>query len=113
MYFEQVACGGICLDWVRVDVSADNVNWVTAFNWGDGNPDDNTSIASYSGSNETDNAPIPAADLYCSNGFCSGIEIDIDALGAVPPSGYRYIRIWSPLNPDNDGSEVDALLIFP
>jgi hypothetical protein len=113
VYFEQAACGGICLDWVRVDVSADNVNWVTAFNWGDGIPDNNTNVASYSAGGEDDNEPIPASALYCDSGYCTGVEIDVDALGAVPPGGYRYIRIWSPLNPNNDGSEVDALLVFP
>ena len=111
MYFENTGCGGICLDWVRVDVSNDGANWVTVFNWGDGKPDNNTNIASYSGGNELDNAPIPAAALYCSNGYCTGIEIDVDALGPVPVGGYRYIRIWSPLNPGNDGSEVDSIEI--
>lgn len=113
VFFEQVACGGICLDWVRVEVSADAVNWVTVLDWGDGNPDDNTNIASYSADGEDDNEAIPSASLYCDSGYCSGIAIDVDALGSVPLDGYRYIRIWSPLNPNNDGSEVDALLIFP
>jgi hypothetical protein len=113
VYFEQAACGGICLDWVRVDVSADNGNWVTIFNWGDGIPDNNTNIASYSAGGEDDNEPIPASALYCDSGHCTGIEIDVDSLGAVPSGGYRYIRIWSPRNPNNDGSEVDALLVFP
>ena len=114
VYFEQAACGGICLDWVRIDVSADNANWITVFNWGDNLPDANTNIAGYTGNNEIDNAPIPASALYCNNGFCTGIEIDVKPFGPVPPGGYRYIRIWSPLNwPDNDGAEVDSLLIFP
>ncbi len=110
VYFEHIGCGGICLDWVEVDVSADGTNWVMAFNWGDGNPDNNTNIASYTGGSEVDNAPIPASALYCDSGYCTGIEIDVDALGSVPPGGYRYIRIWSPINwPDNDGSEVDSI----
>ncbi len=114
VYFEHIGCGGICLDWVEVDVSRDGSTWVMAFNWGDGNPDNNTNIASYTGGGEVDNAPIPASALYCDSGYCTGIEIDVNALGPVPPGGYRYIRIWSPINwPHNDGSEVDSLLIFP
>ena len=113
VYFENTGCGGICLDWVRVDVSNDGTNWITVFNWGDGNPDINTNIASYTGGSEVDNAAIPSTALYCANSYCTGIEIDVDAMGPVPSGGYRYIRIWSPLNPGNDGSEVDSLLIFP
>ncbi len=117
VYFEQASfeppCTGICLDWVRIDVSADNVNWITVFNWGDGQPDDNTNIAAYSGGSEDDNLPIPDTDLLCDNGYCSGIAIDVDTKGPVPLDGYRYIRFWSPLNPNGDGSEVDAVLVFP
>ncbi len=38
----------------------------------------------------------------------------VDALGPVPSGGYRYLRIWSPINwPNNDGAEVDSIEIVP
>lgn len=111
----SAACGGICLDWVQVDLcDAACSSWVTVFNWGDGIPDANTNVASFGADGEDDNEAIPGAALQCNNGFCTGITIDVDALGPVPPSGYRYIRIWSPINwPNNDGAEVDAIEIVP
>ena len=112
----SAACGGICLDWVRIDVcEASCSNWITVFNWGDDIPDNNTNVASFTAGGETDNKPIPSAALHCNNGYCTGITIDVDAPGfpPVPPSGYRYIRIWSPINwPDNDGAEVDSIEIL-
>jgi hypothetical protein len=87
---------------------------LTVFNWGDGLPDNNTNVASFAAGGELDNQDIPAAALHCANGYCTGITIDVDAFGTVPPSGYRYIRIWSPYNwPANDGSEVDSIEIVP
>lgn len=117
VYYElaSAACGGICLDWVQVDVcDAACSSWVTVFNWGDGASDANTNVASFGADGEDDNEAIPGAALQCNNGYCTGITIDVDALGPVPPSGYRYIRVWSPINwPDNDGAEVDAIEIVP
>jgi len=111
VYYEQPACSGICLDWVQVDIcDASCSSWVTVFNWGDGNPDNNTNVASFAAGGEDDNEDIPAAALL--NG--SGITIDVDAFGPVPGGGYRYIRIWSPYNwPNNDGAEVDSIDIVP
>jgi hypothetical protein len=59
-----------------------------------------------------DNEDIPAGALL----NVSGVTIDVDAPGfpSVPPGGYRYIRIWSPINwPNNDGSEIDSIFIEP
>jgi hypothetical protein len=108
---DSAACGGICLDWVQIDVCGDPcTSWVTVFNWGDGLPDGNTNVAAYAAGGEVDNEAIPAGDLHNN----SGITIDVDAIGPVPPGSYRYIRIWSPINwPDNDGAEVDAIEIVP
>jgi hypothetical protein len=107
----SAACGGICLDWVQIDVCDDPcTSWVTVFNWGNDIPDNNTNVASFAAGGETDNEPIPAAALHNN----SGITIDVDAIGPVPPGGYRYLRIWSPYNwPDNDGAEIDAIEIVP
>lgn len=113
VYYEQAACGGICLDWVQVQVCPDascTSGVVTVFNWGDDLPDNNTNVASYASGGEIDNEAIPAIDLY--NG--SGVTIDVDAITAIPPSGYRYIRILSPYNwPNNDGAEIDSIYIEP
>jgi hypothetical protein len=115
--YEQAsgACGDICLDWVQIDVcDASCSSWVTVFNWGDGVPDSNTNVAGFGADGEDDNEPIPAGSLRCANGYCTGIEIDVDAFGPVPPGGYRYIRIWSPINwPNNDGAEVDSIEVVP
>jgi hypothetical protein len=111
--YEQysAACGGVCLDWVQIDVCGDPcTSWVTVFNWGDGIPDTNTNVASFAAGGEDDNEAIPAAALRNN----TGITIDVDAFGPVPPGGYRYIRFWSPVNwPNNDGAEVDAIEIVP
>jgi hypothetical protein len=113
--YEQASadCSGICLDWVQIDVcESQPCTWVTVFNWGDGSPDANTNVASYGADGEDDNEAIPATALHCDSGYCTGIEIDVDAFGPVPPGGYRYVRIWSPINwPNNDGAEVDAIQI--
>jgi hypothetical protein len=109
--YEQAACSGICLDWVQIDVCGDPcTSWVTVFNWGDDIPDTNTNVAAFSAGGELDNEDIPAAALL--NG--SGVTIDVDPLGPVPSGGYRYIRIWSPINwPNNDGAEVDSIDVVP
>jgi hypothetical protein len=73
-------------------------------------PDDNTNVAIFAAGGEIDNEDIPAGMLYNN----TGISIDVDTFGPVPPGGYRYIRIWSPINwPNNDGAEVDSIEIFP
>jgi hypothetical protein len=108
--YEHTGCSGICLDWVQIDLCGDPcTGWVTVFNWGDGVSDANTNVAAFSAGGEDDNEDIPAAALL--NG--TGITIDVDPFG-VPPGGYRYLRIWSPINwPNNDGAEVDSLDILP
>lgn len=113
VYYERAACSGICLDWVQVDLCGDPcTGWFTVFNWGDGIPDTNTNVAGYAtdADGELDNEAIPASALL--NG--TGITIDVDRAMPGPPGGYRYIRIWSPINwPDNDGAEVDSIDILP
>ena len=112
--YEATGCAGTCLDWVQIDVCDDPCSgWVTVFNWGDDIPDTNTNVAAYAAGGETNNKSIPAAALNCANGYCTGITIDVDPFG-VPPGGYRYLRIWSPINwPDNDGAQVDSIEIVP
>ncbi len=108
--YEMPGCAGICLDWVQIDLCGDPcAGWVTVFNWGDGVPDTNTNVASYAAGGEDDNESILPADLL--NG--RGITIDVDPFG-VPSGGYRYLRIWSPINwPNNDGAQVDSIDIVP
>jgi hypothetical protein len=86
---------GIYMDQIVVQISADNNNWVTVLNWGDGSPDTNTNIAGFSP--ESEHLPIPAGSLYNN----SGIEIDI------PTGNYPYICFIAPTG--GDGAEVDAI----
>jgi hypothetical protein len=116
VYYERAVptCGGVCLDWVKIDVCTDNpcVQWTTVFNWGDDIPDYNTNVYSYTVGGELDNEPIPASALLLGTGIT--INVDDPTLPPVPLGGYRYIRIWSPINwPDNDGAEVDAIQVLP
>jgi len=98
------------LDWVQIDVCGDPcTGWVTVFNWGDDIPDTNTNVAAYAAGGETDNESIPAANLH--NG--TGVTIDVDPFG-MPAGGYRYIRVYSPINwPNNDAAQVDSIEIVP
>lgn len=99
---------------MQVDVcESQPCTWITVFNWGDGIPDSNTNVASYAAGGEDDNESIPGAALQCANGYCTGITIDVDPFG-VPPAGFRYLRIRSPLNwPNNDGAQVDSIDVLP
>ena len=114
VYYEWFGCGGICLDWVQVDV-CDMLPcpaWLTVFNWGDNVPDNNSNVASFAtdADGETDNEAIPAAVLQDN----VGITLDVDVFGPPPASGYRYIRFRSPLNwPNNDGAQVDSIDVLP
>jgi hypothetical protein len=111
--------GTILLDWIIVELSEDQLHWHTVFNWGDGyqsrpacagNPtvacDDATNIASFSMDGELDNEPISPSLLY--NG--TGILIDIDFLGELPATIYRYIRLSCPDDgPDGDAAQADSI----
>jgi hypothetical protein len=115
VYYENsyyVGPYAIHLDWVRIDLCGEpcNNSWVTAFNWGDGTPDANTNVAANGADGEDDNEVILGSGLL--NNY--GITIDVDALGPMPPGGYRYMRFWSPINwPHNDGAQIDAIVIVP
>jgi hypothetical protein len=106
VFYESAGCSGICLDWVQVDVcESQPCTWIPVFNWGDGLPDTNTNVAGYAAGGEVDNESILASDLQNN----TGITIDVDPFG-MPAGGYRYLRIWSPINwPDNDGAQVDSI----
>ena len=70
---------------MQIDVCGDPCSsWVTVFNWGDGLPDNNTNVASFAAGGEDDNEAIPGAALQCNNGYCTGITIDVDAVGPCP-----------------------------
>ena len=62
---------------------------------------------------EPDNCAIDGSFLYSSNGFTTGITIDLDSV--VPPGTYRYLRFFSATAPpDTDGGvELDAIEVLP
>ena len=115
VYFERLATPTyIEMDWVQVEISSDGVTWYQVFYWGDpgGLPDTNTNLDVQNlipdlCPTEIDNCHIPPARLYSSAGISTGITVDIDPI--VPPGNYPWIRITSPISPDNDSSEVDAI----
>jgi uncharacterized repeat protein (TIGR01451 family) len=101
----------ILLDWVRIQVG-DGVNWYTIYDWGNGIPDGNTNVASFSPEDDQLRIDIPSVPPLYNN---TGIAIDIDSM--VPaPGTYPYIRfISSPYGTGDDGGEtdIDAIEIFP
>lgn len=102
------ASAQIHMDWVRLEISANWVNWFTIFYWGDSDPNNNGMLgATYPV--ETDNLLIPFTNLY--NGSTAGIAIDIDP--HVPPGAYRYLRITTPSGGDNDSAQIDAIELLP
>lgn len=111
VYYERLATTAyIEMDWVQVEISTDGNTWYPVFYWGDpgGAADTNTNVdvQNLIGDlcpTETDNCRIPPDRLYNS----TGITVDIDPL--VPPGNYSWMRITSPVSPDGDPSEVDAI----
>ncbi len=121
MFYERAVTTTLALDWVIIDIGMSASGpWYTVFNWGNGSPDYNTEIASYSldADGEVDNELIPTSVLYASPSqplIRTGILIDVDAnLTPRPPDGtYQFVRIYSPLDGANDPTEVDAIEILP
>jgi hypothetical protein len=113
VYYEREnPLGFVALDWVIVEIGTSATGpWIQVFNWGDGVPDNNTNIASYSAGGELDNESIPLTDLYGTPPFQTGVSIDVDGLAG--PGSYGWVRISSPLGGSNDPSEVDAIEILP
>ncbi|MBC8509534.1 MAG: hypothetical protein H8D34_32180, partial [Chloroflexi bacterium] len=95
----------ITMDWVEIQIG-DGTNWYSAFYWGDGSVDPNSSIAPL-GLPESDTRSICATDLYNSN----GVALELD--GVIPAGTYPYVKILAPSG-DSDGVvEVDAIVPLP
>ena len=117
VYYEYPQASGILMDAVILQIG-NGSNWYTILNWGNGNPDTNTNISIPISSNPTgtcagepDNCEINATLLYNS----TGVAIDLD-IPSIPPGTYPYIRIFSPSNPPDtgtDGVDVDAIQVLP
>ena len=112
----NTTCPCVMLDWIKIELSEDELTWHTVFNWGDGyNPpmDDNTNVASYSqDGSEVDNENIPTAILYGTPPnppVPSGILIDINFLSNPPDAQYRYVRLSCLNDGDGDAAQVDAI----
>jgi uncharacterized repeat protein (TIGR01451 family) len=100
IYYERetgpVPSGNINMDDVIIEVGVTSSGpWLEVFNWGDGIPSTNSSIASYAtdGDGELIDEMIPMTTppLSGTPPLVTGIGIDVDAV--VPPGIYRYIRI--------------------
>lgn len=109
-FFNEVGCsGGICLDWVIIDLSNANPDpWPTPwpvriFYWGDTNGLNNGSIPPSYFPPELSNAVILPQDLYNSR----GIQIHVDGI-------YRYIRVAAPSFADgcSDPAQIDSIEIW-
>jgi uncharacterized repeat protein (TIGR01451 family) len=112
VYYERSANpSSVELDWVQIEISSDGSTWYQVFYWGDSNPgvpDTNSNMDYVNLINdlctfEEDNCSIPLNRMYNN----TGVTIDID--GIVPQASYSWIRITSPVSPNGDGSEIDAV----
>jgi hypothetical protein len=103
-HYNPTNCGGgICLDWVIIELSlsADGP-WTPYFYWGDGSGSNNGDILPYHfASGELDNEHVPATELY----NLYGIRILVGGT-------YRYVRVSAPMGCD-DPAQVDAIDILP
>jgi uncharacterized repeat protein (TIGR01451 family) len=113
----------VLMDWVQIEISADQVTWYTVFFWGNCTPPDppgppgtctvdtNTNVnINVIGGYESDNRSFAPANLYNS----SGVTIDIDAIpGIMTGVDYSYIRITAPIIGGStgygDGLTMDAI----
>ena len=105
VYYEHAAGSGILMDFVTLQASEDGSSWITIFAYG-GGAYGNSSLA---GCPEVDNIDIPATCGSLIGG--TGVGIDVDAV--LPSGGYFYLRILSPSGGAGDGSDVDAIEIYP
>jgi hypothetical protein len=118
---------GILLDYVRIELSRDEVVWYTVFEWDGDDPGDvaGTNINSYANDagpypGESENEPIPWYDLYpapSSVPHNSGIAIDIGvaAQAVQPPQAplplgqFRWVRVSVPAG-SSDAAQIDAIV---
>lgn len=109
-FINEVGCsGGICLDWVIIDLSNANPDpWPTPwprriFYWGDEVGTNNGSIPPTYFPPEMSNQAILPVDLYHS----WGIQIHVDGI-------YRYIRVAAPSLEDGcrDPAQIDSIEIW-
>jgi hypothetical protein len=115
--------GGIHLDYVTLELSADGTTWYPVFDWNGDNPGDVVGTNIYESGYATDangeleSEPIPGSDLYPTGLVLpgpppqqvnSGITIDI---GAWTPPGYSFhlVRLRYPGGGANPGGNVDAV----
>lgn len=134
-YYEYNNNGFVNIDWIIIGISnyADGSQYYEIFNWGNGNPDNNSNVgdvAQTSGT-ELDNQSIPVSgnteipqsqtELYDpdyspgtpgTNGPLpqTGILIDVDsATSAPPPNTYSYVVIIAPMGDSDGGAQLDAI----
>ncbi len=114
IFYERPAGLGIDMDQIVIWISqtGHTGEWYQILNWGDdvsdANVDPNMDILGIA--IEDDNHQINASYLYSSNGFATGLRIELD--GYVPPGEYRYIRFYAPLGDADGGADIDALEVL-
>lgn len=111
VFYEWPYVGGIQLDYIYLDLSADGVTWYRTFAW-DGVPGgvSGTNIDSYAtdGNGEQENESIPSSALYPSTlPTNTGIAIDIGPW-TLPGYAYRYVRFSYPPG-GTDAGQIDAV----
>jgi hypothetical protein len=103
-YLNPGGCdGGICLDWVVIEVSNIYTGpWTEVFYWGDTNDFNNGSVEAYHYAvTEVDNEVIHTSELYNGRGIL------------VPLNGaYRYVRFYAPV-PCGDPAQIDSIDTLP
>jgi hypothetical protein len=105
-FINEMGChGGICLDWVVLDLgNAPAEPWSRRiFYWGDTNNDNNGSLPSTYYPPEISNQAIYPANLYHN----WGIQIHVDGV-------YRYLRVSAPSTAEgcSDPAQVDSIEIW-
>jgi hypothetical protein len=103
-FFNPDFCGGgICLDWVIIEVSdSDEGPWAEVFYWGDSVDGNNGDVLPYHYAvQEVDNENIHQDELY--NGH--GIQVPVN-------DTYRFVRVFAP-EPCYDPAQIDAIDILP
>jgi hypothetical protein len=118
VYYEWDAGGVVMMDHVIVGISQDSDGdpYYEVFNWGDGNPDENTNVDTGDlgvDPAEIDNQSIPTSELHDDPPAPppqTGVLIDVDNAPSNPPPGdYSQVVIISPDTGSGDAAQVDAV----
>jgi len=117
VYYERDTGVDVDMDRVIISISSDGSTYYVVFDWGDGDPDNNSNVGDVAGS-ENDNQNIPYTELYNN----TGILIDVDNAPSNPPiATYQWLAVQAPTPPPSatppnnstDGADVDSVQVLP